>query len=169
MPDDKNLVELFHTYKAPPKEALFKDSPLIAYLPPFIVSCDFLDDVYAKAHQPEWRVKVTVRNLDAPATVPSVGYDNEAAWFPGGTVFAGECISSLLTQDGYLNPSSKVVGWVQVHYQSLIWLGWGPNNAITIEWKNVFCWLGSLLGTDNDGLHWEIDFNIWHAGSAPPG
>jgi hypothetical protein len=166
MNDRAERVELFYKYVAPPKKANFKGAPQSAYFTD-LLGCDFLDDVYDKASHQKWRVKVTVTALSAPAGVPSVGYDDEAAWFPGGTVFAGECISSLLTQDGKLNPSSKVVGWVQVHRDALIWLGWGPNNEITIEWKNTFCLADSLYGTDDDGNRWRIDFDIWYAGFAP--
>ena len=166
MPENKDPAQRFFELTPVPKKALFKNASITGWYK-ILHGCEFLDDAYDKASHQKWRVKVTVTALSAPAGVPSVGIDNEAAWFPGGTVFAGECISSLLTKDGQLNPSSKVVGWVQVHRDTLIWLGWGPNNNITIEWKNTFCFAGSLYGKDNDGNNWRIDFDPWYAGFAP--
>jgi len=57
---------------------------------------------------------------------------------------------------------------VQIHRDVVIWLGWGADNNIAIDWKDVRCFIQTLSGNDQQGRHWNIDFDLWYAGFPPP-
>ena len=59
------------------------------------------------------------------------------------------------------------MGWLQVHRDVVIWLGW-DHLTVSIDWSDVLC-LGSVLaGRDQDGAHWTMRFDAWYAGVVRP-
>jgi hypothetical protein len=137
-------------------------------VPISVIRCQ-LDDVFSYASHKKTRVKATVTFPDG-----TKGICNTMTWFPpDDATFPGHpAISGLLTTDGDVNPSSQVLGQVQVHRDVLIWLVWGgrgsPLLQATIQWTDVFCSGTSLSGDDDQGRHWNIDFDLWYAGFPPP-
>jgi hypothetical protein len=131
-----------------------------------ILPCQ-LDDAFAWASHQKWRTKVTVHPPAGMA--PAVpGIEPEMAWFsPDHAAFEGTpCISARLTTDGSID--STFVGWLQVHKDVVVWLGWGSDNNIYIEWSDLSCSGSSLYGKDQHGRVWFIRFTLWYAGFVRP-
>ena len=124
-----------------------------------------IDGIYSAASHQLSRARVAVhRDGD-----PTIGRNNEMAWFaPDHAVFPGhDCLSALLTTDGSVSPSSERIGWLQVHRDVVIWLGW-DQKTIAIDWSRVLCLGSVLVGEDQQGVHWTIRFDAWFAGVVRP-
>jgi hypothetical protein len=102
----------------------------------------------------------------SPDGSATVGKDNAMAWFPADSPFGSECISAILTETGAGGPADHPIGWIQVHRDHVIWIGWEGNN-VGIDWGVVQCLGTRLFGTDQRGTRWSIAFNIWYAGFPP--
>jgi hypothetical protein len=135
---------------------------------PVFPVCDLDPPYHAASHQLT-RTKVVA----SPHGASKKGIDNSMAWWPADdAVFPGhECISGLLTEDGELNPSSNILGQVQIHRDVVIWLSWWGDGLdepeLYIEWGDVWCTGQSLFGKDQNGVQWSIHLSEWYAGYPP--
>jgi len=101
----------------------------------------------------------TVSRISPPSTVVGRG---SMVFFPldASTGLPWECLSSLLTVGGVVEPTASVVGFIEFYHKGPIWMGFQGNNDISIDPKDQSCIGNVVTGKGSDNSIYTIEFGV---------